>query len=70
MERVTDAIRLGGFINQFSSWYGRAIVPILHILKLTMALYLRRWSFYMLMIWVGAILIATFLLVSETYHPM
>ena len=30
----------------------------------------RRWTFYVLLIWAGILLISLILLVPETYHPV
>lgn len=29
-----------------------------------------RWTFYMLLIWAGAVLVSLILFVPETYHPV
>ncbi|KAH1474374.1 hypothetical protein KXX53_006220 [Aspergillus fumigatus] len=41
--------RVGGFINQFTTW---------------------RWTFYVLLIWSGVLLVSIILFVPETYHPV
>jgi hypothetical protein len=30
----------------------------------------RRWTFYVLLIWTGALLVSMIFLVPETYHPV
>lgn len=73
LKAVVSDVSTDLVVLSMSSAPGKVSPPVFLILcikLLTKPSAFRRWCFYMLIIWVGVLLIAIFLLVPETYHPM